>query len=164
MKFFRAIPAAVLSALLGLGGSSLAQQTPPVLSPMHQGDLVQVVPNGLAGAQSVYASPGAIGGQESVSYQVPVTGFSITIPNNISLLFLNPAGTLATGTIIMPAVPNDGQRVCWTSNQIQTAVTVSANTGQTLAGAATETAGAVGSRYCRTYIALTATWYHYADA
>jgi hypothetical protein len=71
------------------------------------------------------------------SKQVPTTGFSITIANTVNSLILNPAGTLATGTVTMPATPQDGQTVTIASTQIVTALTVSANTGQTLSGTIT---------------------------
>jgi len=72
---------------------------------------------------------------QSKSVQVPTTGFSITVADNISALILNPAGTLATGTITMPATPIDGQIIRFSSSQTITALTVSANSGQTISGA-----------------------------
>jgi hypothetical protein len=86
----------------------------------------------------------------SYSIQTPSTGFSITIGNTVGRLLLNPAGTLATGTITLPASPaNDGQiaRACTT--QIITALTVSPSGGQTIAGTAPTTLTANG---CITYL------------
>ncbi len=79
--------------------------------------------------------------------QTPVTGFSITIANNTSILMLTPAGTLATGTITMPTTPIQGQiiRVC--TSQTVTALTVSANAGQTLTGAPTTITPQTGFAY-----------------
>ncbi len=73
----------------------------------------------------------------SYSLQVPVTGFGITIGNGVYTLILNPAGTLATGTITMPAAPVDGQVVRITSTQNITSLTVSPNAGQTMSNAPT---------------------------
>jgi hypothetical protein len=43
----------------------------------------------------------------------------------------DPAGTIATGTVVFPAFPADGQKIqIGTSNTITT-LTVNANTGQT---------------------------------
>lgn len=74
---------------------------------------------------------------QSYSLQVPTTGFTITIGDNISGLLLNPAGTLATGTVTMPATPIDGQIVRIATSQTITALTISANSGQTIATATT---------------------------
>jgi hypothetical protein len=61
---------------------------------------------------------------------VPLTAFSIA-PQS-SLLVLNPAGTLATGTVTLPTNPKDGQRLRIISTQTQTALTVTAGTGDTV--------------------------------
>jgi hypothetical protein len=68
----------------------------------------------------------------NISPQIPTTGFSITIANGIDLLQLSPAGTLATGTIIMPSNPQNGQVIRVSTTQTITALTVSANAGQTI--------------------------------
>jgi hypothetical protein len=71
----------------------------------------------------------------SKSIQVPLTGFSITIADGVELIIINPAGVLATGTIIMPAGAGDGYRVKITSTQTITALTVSPAKGQTVKNA-----------------------------
>jgi hypothetical protein len=71
------------------------------------------------------------------TYNVPVTGFDLTINNNVRELILNPAGTLATGTITMPGSPQNGRKVRIMSSQEVTALTLSPNTGQTILGAIT---------------------------
>jgi hypothetical protein len=67
---------------------------------------------------------------------VPLTGFAITIGAGVSQYLINPAGTLATGTFTMPEAPQEGQELSIGSTQTQTAVTFTANTGQTFAVAA----------------------------
>lgn len=69
--------------------------------------------------------------------QVPVTGFSFTIPVGINNLILDPAGTLASGTIIMPASATDGQVISIITSQSITSVTISGNTGQSIVNAPT---------------------------
>lgn len=69
---------------------------------------------------------------QSADYQVPLTGFSITIPNGISWLNLDPAGALASGTVTMPAVALDGQNVMISSSQAIAALLVLPNGGQTV--------------------------------
>lgn len=94
---------------------------------------------------------------QSKSVQVPTTGFSITIADNTSTLTLNPAGTLATGTVTMPATPIDGQLIRVMSSQIITALTVSPNSGQTVNGAPTTLAANTGFGYI--YHLAGTTWY-----
>lgn len=76
-------------------------------------------------------------GDQSYSRQVPSTGFTITIANNTRTLLLIPAGTLATGTITMPATPFDGQEVRFSTSQTITSLTVSPNTSQSILNAPT---------------------------
>ena len=68
---------------------------------------------------------------------VPTTGFTNTIANTTSYYVIEPAGTLATGTLTMPASPVNEQVVTVASTQEITALTHSPNTGQTLKGALT---------------------------
>lgn len=71
------------------------------------------------------------------NYQVPLTGFTITVGDTDTKLILDPAGTLATGTVTMPANPTNGQVITIASTKTVTALIVSANTGQTINGAIT---------------------------
>ena len=72
---------------------------------------------------------------ESIEYQTPLTGFSLTIGNQTNIFVLDPAGTLAAGAITMPAKPADNQIIRIASTAIITSLTVSPNAGQTLKGA-----------------------------
>lgn len=91
------------------------------------------------------------------SKQVPTAGASITIPNNVSHLVLSPGATLATLTIITPATVYDGSLFCVFTTQAITALTMTANTGQTLNGALTAMT-ANQSAPCWVYSASNATW------
>jgi hypothetical protein len=71
---------------------------------------------------------------QSYDYQVLTTGFSYTFATGITTLLIEPAGTLATGTITMPASPADGMVITFSSTQQITALTVAANTGQSIKG------------------------------
>ena len=84
---------------------------------------------------------------QSYSVQTPTTGFSITVGAGVKTLTLVPAGTLATGTIIMPAAPIDGQEIRVSSTQQITALTVSANAGQTISNAPTILNAGAGFEY-----------------
>ncbi len=91
------------------------------------------------------------------SYQTPATAFSIQIPNGVTSLLLNPAGTLAAGTITFPALPIDGQTLSIASSQIVTALTLAAPAGQTIFGSIS-TLAANGHAAWR-YVAAIATWF-----
>ena len=75
---------------------------------------------------------------QAYDYQVLTTGFTYTFASGTQTLIANPAATLATGTITMPASPGDGMVITIQSTQQVTAVTVAANTGQTLVGGASQ--------------------------
>jgi hypothetical protein len=74
---------------------------------------------------------------QQYDYQVSTTGFSYTFAAGTTVLVMNPAGTLATGTITMPAAPADGMTISFSSTRTITALTVNANTGQSIVGAPT---------------------------
>ena len=77
---------------------------------------------------------GTNGVLQAYDYQVLTTGFSYTFASGTQTLVINPAGTLATGTITMPASPVDGMTITITTTQQITALTVSGNTGQSIGG------------------------------
>jgi hypothetical protein len=74
---------------------------------------------------------------QAYDYQVLTTGFSYTFAAGTQVLVINPAGTLATGTITMPAAPTDGMTITVESTQQVTALTMSGN-GGTIVGAAVQ--------------------------
>jgi hypothetical protein len=89
--------------------------------------------------------------------QVPLTGFNITIGSTQNVLTLNPAGTLAAGTVIMPSSPVDGLSVEIASTKTISSFTLSANAGQTLLNAPTSLAAGVGVGFY--YNAALTTWF-----
>jgi hypothetical protein len=64
---------------------------------------------------------------QSYDYQVLTTGFTYTFAAGTQVLVMNPAGTLATGTITMPASPADGMTITFSSSQQITALTMAGN-------------------------------------
>jgi len=66
---------------------------------------------------------------QNYDYQVLTTAFSYTFAAGTQILVINPAGTLATGTITMPAAPADGMTITVESTQQVTALTMSGNGG-----------------------------------
>jgi hypothetical protein len=160
----------LLSALLAVGlisAYALAQTPPgnttisvPKVQTVGPTDLFQDVVAGIPQVGNQYATAGQIAGVPQYVYTVPLTGFSLTFGNSQLYYILNPAGTLATGTITMAPNPADGQRECIVSEQTQTAITFTANTGQTISTAPTiPTALVAGTPVCYTWVAAQATWY-----
>lgn len=153
-------------SFLALAAPALAQTivlpTPsaPISGPMGQNDVIAVVPNGVGGVPTKFNYAGTVAGQVTYSLQVPLTAFTITPADKVTFLLLNPAGTLATGTLTMAAHPSDGQRFCLADTQTQTAITIAANTGQSLGGATQPTALVANTTYCWTYIGSNSTWYY----
>ena len=85
-----------------------------------------------------------------------LTGFGITLVNNQTTI-LSGAGTLATGTITMPAAPVNGQISKTAFDVTVTALTVSPNAGQTLRNAPTTMSAGTAMEYI--YKASSTTWY-----
>jgi len=94
---------------------------------------------------------------QSYDYQTPTTGFSYTFAAGTQVLVINPAGTLATGTITMPASPADGMTITFSSSQQITALTLSGNTGQSVVSAVTFLPAKTGVSYV--YRLANTTWY-----
>jgi hypothetical protein len=71
-----------------------------------------------------------------VIINAPISGFTLQLTNasNNLQVILNPAGTLATGTIVLPPVADcfDGQEIIFVSTQTITALTTNANGGTTV--------------------------------
>jgi hypothetical protein len=92
---------------------------------------------------------------QSYDYQVLTTGFTYTFAAGTQVLVMNPAGTLATGTVTMPAAPVDGMTITFSSSQQITALTMAGN-GASLVGAVTFLPAKTGVTYV--YRATGTTW------
>jgi hypothetical protein len=107
--------------------------------------------------QATFAAPTV-----ATNLYVPGTGFNVTVPTPVSeqqWMILQPAGTLATGTITLPlntGVP-DGTQVLITSTQTITAFTLALNGASAIFGnVSTLTAGAA---VCYRFYQATNSWY-----
>ena len=144
--------------LLVAVGAALAQiPTPPTVLSVGATDLFLDVVGGVPTPNAQYAPAGLLGNTTSVAYSVPLTAFTITQGVGTTWTIINPAGTLATGTFTFNATPTNGSRACFVSTQTQTAVTFTANTGQSVVG--NPTSMVAGTAVCFTYVASTSTWY-----
>ena len=153
----RLLAGLAIAALLSIGAVQ-AQVTLPQVTSVDPTDLIQVVPNGAPSAGNKYSTAAKINGV--VGYAnggAATTGWTFTMANGQTNYFIQPAGTLATGVLTLPPNPGDGQRACFLSTQTQTAITWTANTGQSLSNA--PTAGVAMVPQCMQFSATTATWY-----
>jgi hypothetical protein len=94
---------------------------------------------------------------QQYDYQVLTTAFSYTFAAGTQTLIINPAGTLATGTITMPPAPADGMVIWVTTTQQIVALTVNGNTGQTVVSKVTSLAPNQAVAYL--YRSSNTTWY-----
>ena len=95
---------------------------------------------------------------QSYDFQALTTGFSYTFASGTTTLIINPAGTLATGTITMPATPADGMVITFMTTQEITAITIAANAGQSIGGTQTAQLPA-NSAMSFVYRQSNTTWY-----
>lgn len=100
---------------------------------------------------------GTNGVLQAYDYQVLTTGFSYTFAAGTQMLIANPAGTLATGTVTMPASPADGMVITFSSSQQITALTLQGNTGQSISSAVTFLPAQTAVSYV--YRLANTTWY-----
>lgn len=110
--------------------------------------------------QQTFASPTV-----ATNLYVPAAGFNITVPTPISTqqwMLLQPAGTLATGTITLPLNTSvtDGTQVLVTSTQIITALTIASNGAS--AAFNVPTALAAGGFFTLRFYKATNSWYRIA--
>lgn len=103
-------------------------------------ELIQVIPPNTAAI--AYTSISSLRDGRMWVYNVPITGFTLTLTVDQSVTSLNPAGTLASGTIVFPATGVDGKSVSIWSSQTITALTLSTTNGATFVPAAPTTIAA----------------------
>ena len=140
-----------------------------VLSQVSGGDLLPIyVPNNgdarkvsvtqlLTYFQTVFAAPTV-----STNLYTPGAGFNITVPTPVSeqqWMLLQPAGTLATGTITLPLNTGtpDGTQLLVTTTQIITAFTLALNGAAAAFGAPTTLAA--NAFFTMRFYQATNSWY-----
>lgn len=112
-------------------------------------------PTALTGNETIPADTNLSGGRNPQSvqipvlqlgaglttYNVPVTGDSVTITNLTRQLMINPAGTIANFTIVFPAATTltaaANQRFGFCTTQIVSTLTLTAGSGTTIANGPT---------------------------
>ena len=87
-------------------------------------------------------------GGAGITVVTPLTGTTVAFAAGQSVMYINPAGTIAALTVLLPPNPTQGLRANMSFGQIVTSLVV-----QTAAGGAVQTtAGAVGSELSYRYI------------
>lgn len=89
-------------------------------------------------------------------FATPSTGGTVSI-NNLSVVVVDPAGTLATLTVVLPASPVDTQRVRLGTSQIITALTLSPAAAETVKNAPSSLTAGGSFEYI--YRSANTTWY-----
>jgi hypothetical protein len=79
----------------------------------------------------------SLGLSQGLYTNAPASGFSLTIPNGYGTVLLTPAATLASGALTLPQTYPQNQDLVIGSTQTVTALTLNANSGQSINGAPT---------------------------
>lgn len=96
--------------------------------------------------QTVLSKPASLGIGPYV-YEAPLTGVSITMAATTRSLIIEPAGTIATHTVVLPASTAlvDGQAFGLCATQIITALTITPGAGTTVSNTQTATIVPLGT-------------------
>lgn len=128
---------------IGLNGPMLAQNAGQVLLTMTGTELIQVYAPNTAAIS--YTTTSSMRDGRFYTYQAPLTGFTVLMTPQQSTVSLNPAGTLAAGTVTLPATATDGKFVTIFSSQTITALTINTTNGATFVPAVVTTLAANAS-------------------
>lgn len=129
-----------------------------IFTPTGQ-ELVQVIPPNTAAI--AYVSLAAMRDGAQYSFQAPLTGTTIVMAAETSVLSLNPAGTLAALTITMPPTLYDGKIVTIFSSQILTALTLNTSNSATFVPAAPTATTVVNTAYSFIYDKALNQWHRF---
>lgn len=114
-----------------------------------------VVPNGTISGGWVRL--GYLASLPNYTYQVPATGFAITVGTGIASLILNPAASLATGTITLAPPLRDGWIVHISSSQAVASLTLNSVAGYSISNAPTSLSAGVPVGF--QYVQQVMTWF-----
>lgn len=109
--------------------------------------------------------PGSGGGGGVDTIQVHTSGTTVTVSTGVNILYVDPASTLATLTITLPATPNYRGTLdiffggTLTSGNVVTAITISPNSGQTKLEASTPGYVEAGEHISYQYRVANTKWY-----
>lgn len=113
--------------------------------------LYRPAPGVMGFARQAEAKPGAL------NIAAPLAGDTVTMVAGQGNQILNPAGTLATLTLVLPPTPADGQIAHFSTTQTITALTLNAAAGDSILGAVTTLGAGNGRDYI--YQLSSKTWF-----
>lgn len=90
---------------------------------------------------------------------VPAAAETITLPDDVEFVVVDPGATIATLTVSLPVNPYDGQRIDFYYDNIVTTLTFQVGVGSGDAVKSAPTSAAVGTKGAWRYSAADATWY-----
>lgn len=124
---------------LSTGNNGVCNQTRPAGTSQITGNEQIPADTGSANQPFTVLIPSSSLGAGPYAYNAPLTGASITVTSPTRRLILEPAGTIAALTVVMPAATalNDNQLFGLCTTQIVTALTVTAGSGTTVLNAPT---------------------------
>ena len=129
----------------------------PNIAQHSASDTIQVVPNGQPSAASQYEPwNGVTNVYGYYKNGTGTTNLTLTTGANISYVHFGNASAIAYLYLYLPAAPLDGAKNCYFSIGAVTAMTLYANTGQTLNNAIT--AMSANTQYCYLYGASNTTF------
>lgn len=131
--------AAILVAIGLFAAGAFAQSVYPIQTTLRGDEKILLVDHTTGG--DVYTTVSAVRDGRGYIYQAPTTGFTIAMTVAQSAVSLNPAGTLATGTITLPPTATDGKMVSIWSSQTITALTLNTSNGATITNPVTTISG-----------------------
>lgn len=165
MKFSQACRAAVIAALIAGAlsvfsfGVSRAQNAGDLIFTPTGKEFIQVLPPN--SAAFVFVPLAALRDGAQYVYNVPLTGFTIVMTAEQSVVSLNPAGTLAAGTITLPPTLYDGKIVSIFSSQIITALTLNTSNSATFVPAVVTTLAAANTSVSYIYDKANNQWHRF---
>ena len=98
-------------------------------------------------------------GGKAIQYYAPTTTFTATVRNNTDAVILEPTGTIATCTFVLPQIPVNGQVLSFSTTQILTAITVSSALPSGVNVSLVPTTMAANSQFSIIYYATGNKWY-----
>lgn len=138
MKCFQFVCNAVVALVLAAAiifvfglQRGVAQNANQIIRTLLGTEIVQVQSQTNRTAAISYTTVGSLRDGRGWLYQAPLTGFSITMTVSQSVVSLNPAGTLATGAVVLPPTADDGKVVTIFSSAAITALTLSTSNSAT---------------------------------
>lgn len=156
---------AAYCALYAGDGTTCAGNVPAGPTALTGNELIPAdtkLPNGQS-PQTVYVDVSSLGAGPT-QYSAPLTGASITVAPGTRQVIVEPAGTIAALTLVMPAASTltEGQRFGFCSTQVITALTMTDGAGATVqnkATAASVPSATAAGCYQWVYVAAQAKWY-----